>query len=397
MATQTDVQALIQSLVPSSVNNGNPNTVYNNPAVPMTTGAGEWYIPQVNPAANLAGINLNLPIWQAPATGGGFTLPRNLINFTGTTIDPNWVPTINTPGGVGTGTPVTTIPSAGGSGYTSTGGNGTGWSGDLITAGPGNSPHATNGGGTSYNPVGGWSGNVWDLSSGLARQTGANADGSYSWQQIADMAQDVLMPIGIMDAFGNPQGNNWYLSQGGYENKSGSWDISNVLASLGTAFTGLPVNTILSKLGQFGAGRGWSENNLFVNHYLDNVTNELRNFGNQINNQMSQQTSELAAKSIADSLARAGLAAPIGQRMDNAMSGVQSRINSNAAHAARGGAFFGGAGASGRQVSDLASGIRGGADVVTGAAAQAMFGGLAAGADSAIKAALAARAAKSLR
>ena len=57
MATQTDIQQLIQGLAPLTVNNGNPNTVYNTPASPFA-----------NPAAGLpANWTLgNLPSYKEP-------------------------------------------------------------------------------------------------------------------------------------------------------------------------------------------------------------------------------------------------------------------------------------------------------------------------------------------
>lgn len=57
MANQTDIQQLIQGLAPLTVNNGNPNTVYNTPASPFA-----------NPAAGLpANWTLgNLPSYKEP-------------------------------------------------------------------------------------------------------------------------------------------------------------------------------------------------------------------------------------------------------------------------------------------------------------------------------------------
>jgi len=63
MPDQRDVQQLIQSLTPSAVNNGNPNTVYNQPMpqggyIPPTydPGTNTW---RVNPAPPASTVN-----WQ---------------------------------------------------------------------------------------------------------------------------------------------------------------------------------------------------------------------------------------------------------------------------------------------------------------------------------------------
>lgn len=63
MPNQTDVQQLIQSLTPSAVNNGNPNTVYNNP-MPQ----GGYIPPTYDPGTNTWRVNPaptnNVPNWQ---------------------------------------------------------------------------------------------------------------------------------------------------------------------------------------------------------------------------------------------------------------------------------------------------------------------------------------------
>lgn len=115
---QTAIQQLIQQLVPSGVNNGNPNTVYNTsstpynggsqavPLPPMQNTQGQWFMNSVSNAANLdprtltlqglppanigqawqapAGIQMRMPTWPTPfdpaqygtpAAGGGATVP----------------------------------------------------------------------------------------------------------------------------------------------------------------------------------------------------------------------------------------------------------------------------------------------------------------------------------
>lgn len=76
---QTTIQQLIQQLVPSGVNNGNPNTVYNTSATPYNGGTqpvplppmqdaqGNWFMNSVSNAANMGPINLQA--MPAPVLG----------------------------------------------------------------------------------------------------------------------------------------------------------------------------------------------------------------------------------------------------------------------------------------------------------------------------------------
>lgn len=76
---QTTIQQLIQQLVPSGVNNGNPNTVYNTAATPYSGGTqpvplppmqnaqGNWFMNSVSNAANMGPINLQA--MPAPVLG----------------------------------------------------------------------------------------------------------------------------------------------------------------------------------------------------------------------------------------------------------------------------------------------------------------------------------------
>lgn len=90
MPTQTDVQKLIQGLAPGSVNNGNPNTIYNTPATvanmaPVdphlaTVPPSQLTLPPVTPSSQLgawvaphAPQAINLPQWKIiqPTAGSG--------------------------------------------------------------------------------------------------------------------------------------------------------------------------------------------------------------------------------------------------------------------------------------------------------------------------------------
>lgn len=98
MADQRDVQQLIQSLTPSGVNNGNPNTAYNNSGTPMMDAFGNWSMPQVNPAASIA---FNRAVPSLPTTTPSpLTLPRLPSGTLGTTPVPGGgtTPVLGTPG-----------------------------------------------------------------------------------------------------------------------------------------------------------------------------------------------------------------------------------------------------------------------------------------------------------
>ena len=132
--TQRDIQQLIQSLVPSGVNNGNPNTVYNTagtpyggtqqvPLPPMQDAQGNWFMNSVSNAANLGPANLQampapmlgqpwqpaystqarLPVWPTPFDPAQYGTPASGTGVPPTTpVLPPDPLTPEVPGGVGT-------------------------------------------------------------------------------------------------------------------------------------------------------------------------------------------------------------------------------------------------------------------------------------------------------
>lgn len=152
MTTQTDVQQLIQGLVPSGVNNGNPNTVYNVPP-PALDAFGNWAAGQLPAAASLSGTSLpdilaTLPATGLPAWGGGIgTVPGVL--------QPALPPLGGGGGGGGGYVPpgTTTPPGTGGPLPPNTGG----------TVGPvGTVTSGTDGYGTPFYPtIMPWTGGTW--------------------------------------------------------------------------------------------------------------------------------------------------------------------------------------------------------------------------------------------
>lgn len=261
MASQSDIQSLVQQLtgvhtagqqsVPSGVNNGNPNTIFNvtNPSRVPTV----WDFAYTNPMD-----------------------PRPIWNGITTTITPP--------------TTVITDPNSGGGG----GGGGGGTGGPLPNGGSGGGV-----GNTNLTNIGNTI-NANRINDALSRAsavqglryngtTFTNQDGSGlsmpQWQQLIDMGLDVL---GI--------GGNWFLSG------SGNWDASNILASLLGSITGLPVNSIMTMIGKYGAQRGWSENNPFVDHYMDNVQNEIDSFSKDLNKKIGSQINDIGQRNINNTL-----------------------------------------------------------------------------------------------
>lgn len=116
MSNQSDIQSLIQTLqgthtagqasAPSSVNNGNPNTIYNAPSM---NAQGQMYSQLVNPAASIGALQLPaLPGWGAPNTGGGVGGLLDIRPVFGGWTGGGITPTV--PGTPGTGTPTGTPP-----------------------------------------------------------------------------------------------------------------------------------------------------------------------------------------------------------------------------------------------------------------------------------------------
>lgn len=119
MADQRTVQQLIQSLTPGAVNNGNPNTIYNQarPSTPppILTNQG-WLLNSINPAVTTPGTMLSYTPWTAPAN----SLTPNLPQWP-SFAQPTPTPTPTTPVPTTPTTPVPTTPvpppsSGGGSG-----------------------------------------------------------------------------------------------------------------------------------------------------------------------------------------------------------------------------------------------------------------------------------------
>jgi hypothetical protein len=497
MADQTQIQQLIQALTPSSVNNGNPNTIYNtsNGPVPTTNGNGDWYVPAVNPAANMNALMLQLGQWQPPTGGpggipyyggsGGFRLPNPGGNFGGGWTPQPPVTNPTQPPGTGTGTP----PAGGGGG-----------GGGAVSGGTGNGyTWDTYGGGTSSDLISGFgegglvgmpgatstgaAGGGFDLSSlfgggndfasspglwGLAGQPGTG-NGNPLWQ-----ALDMISEPFLRGNFYNSQTGGLNLeglglnANGGmswkqaldliipgnvYNSQTGNWNWNAIIGDLAGKGLGIPlVAQIMNALGakQLDDNDPNNDNNFLARQVQDQRQNRLQNgmngvmarTGNKFAKDLNAAnlfgitpyaTPDVAMRDIPTRTGRATVGDMInlatGQNMgggDRSTAGAGNvsgwsggggstisratfntglgvsdaasnmpTASTNLSFRAADGSMNNGSGSSGAYGSHGAAGSSGvsgygtgahGADVVTGAAAQAMFSGLAAASDAAIKA-----------
>lgn len=265
MATQRDIQQLIQSLVPSGVNNGNPNTVYNVPP-PTLDAQGNWAAGLLPQAASIPGLNLpgttaTFDPWQPPAWDQAGGIPG--------VIQPVLPGLPGGGGGSGGG-------GGGGGGYTPPGTGGPTPPTPVITEDPGTITSPGNYDPPSlYSGLGGTSASWWPSGalgfyggmSGPGSSIGGNAYLSDRTSSVG--AGSVVNVLGGLLGFGN---NN-------YLRGSGSWDTSNILANIGQAVTGIPFNTMLNNLANSIANGGgtWAPQwlrQMAINHGADNAENQ---------------------------------------------------------------------------------------------------------------------------
>lgn len=259
MAEQRDVQQLIQSLTPSGVNNGNPNTAYNNPSIPMMDAFGNWSTPRVNPAATVsfnraapalpASTPLNLPrlpsgiLGSSPVQGGGVTTPS-----TGGTITP-WTPPVQA--GTGGNTPAVPTPP------TTGGGVGGGYTQDdlanVLNQIGGQFGGSYGGGGFGGETAGSSASGrgLWDSSPWLAQRLGVNPEGGFDWQQILDVISEPF----IRGDFWNAQTN--------------TWNPGTATAALGRA-AGIPLSGVLGSL----IGNPDAAKNTAIGNLIESMAND---------------------------------------------------------------------------------------------------------------------------
>lgn len=127
-----------------------------------------------------------------------------------------------------------------------------------------------------------------NLPDGIQASLGVSPDGSMSWQQIADF----VLP------------GNVYLSQ------TGQWDASNFVAAMLGQITGLPIDSLMTKLGQWQAGQDDPENffeKMLIDHYMDKAQNELSGKLNMSNQQFQQQIAPMLSAQIANAVDMSGM------------------------------------------------------------------------------------------
>ena len=221
MATQTDVQQLIQSLVPSGVNNGNPNTIYNAP--PAMDAAGNWFASALPTAASirelrLAGVplpqssplpmNTIQPVDTRPLAPGPWTPPDSWfpVQPPGTVAPPNTEVPIQNPTLPPNTGPITSVDLGHQSGAYNPSpdiplGNGV-MGGIGYYGGMGGGAPAAGSGSANYGASG-----LWGSNPGLAGLLGLDQSGRMSWQQLLDILSEPLISGDLY----NPMTKTWNL------------------------------------------------------------------------------------------------------------------------------------------------------------------------------------------
>lgn len=124
---------------------------------------------------------------------------------------------------------------------------------------------------------------LYNMAPEVANKLGINPNGTISWQQLAD-----------------------YLIPGdAYLSKTGQWDVSNVVTAMLGQITGLPVDSILTKLGQVQAGQDDPQNfieRMLIDHYMDKLNNQLAGQMNMSQAEFQQNIAPLISQAIADSV-----------------------------------------------------------------------------------------------
>lgn len=318
MATQTDIQQLIQSIVPSAVNNGNPNTIYNN-APPVLDGQGNWFASHLPTAASLTAFQMDpmanptVTPWTAPASSGG----TGGLTFPGLPDLGEWQP------------PDGWIPSTGG-------GGGGGGRPDIPADVPRNRRPVTGSPGRQMVP-----GTLsYDLTRDLFRPMptagmGVFGEGGFSggsngrWQHTVDSEGGFQMPAWqqILDAITEP-----FLPGDLYLSGTGKWDLSNGALGQVANFLGVRPGTVNDLIGFVADRYGSLERapQWIQDHISDNVHNNMANLTKEISSDMRDQGRDIMEK-IMDEFA-VPPAAPVNRAPSNSRSaGSQTWLEGEAA------------------------------------------------------------------
>lgn len=145
---------------------------------------------------------------------------------------------------------------------------------------------ASTGGSKSFGAGGGnyaGASTLYNMAPEVANKLGINPNGTISWQQLAD-----------------------YLIPGdAYLSKSGQWDVSNVVTAMLGQITGLPVDSIITKLGEIQAGQDDPQNfieRMLIDHYMDKMNNKLAGQMNMSQAEFQSKIAPLISQAIADTV-----------------------------------------------------------------------------------------------
>lgn len=348
--SQSDIQSLIQNLagthtasqasVPGAANNGNPNTVYNSPSI---NAQGQQFSQGVGPAASVAGLTLPQQSYGTSQPAGLDQLLTSVLpNWGGNTGSGTWGGTVVNPTTPPTTTPPTTggpLPPSTGTGYrppninTSIVGGTRGYNNGWI-----NAPIPIyNSGGTGGTESGGYlrSPGLWGTSPGLASSLDLNANGTMDWQQLLDVLSEP------------------FISGDLYNAQTNTWNAGNLAAGAGGLLGG-PAGSLISLANDIFGGKFNPEltQNYLSNWLVENQSRMMNDIGDKSEQSITELANEISNK----------LSGPTTNRYGN----TQAQINQALG---RGQAVTSG----GRIVGDLASGIRGGAGVISGDAARSFF------------------------
>lgn len=276
MATQTDVQQLIQSLVPSGVNNGNPNTVYNVPP-PSLNAQGQWAQGRLPTAASIGGLNLPAILAQLPQSnwGGG-----PVAGAPAGPLLPSFPAPVGGGGGGGGGTPfippvtppVTppgTTPPGGGGGTT---GGGVGTFEPIRNIYTGILQQGQTLPGTWTDPYTGGFGTVGPWAGGMTGSLGGSGGGFNigGWQ-------------GAVDKIANLFGVDPYM-QG-----TGQWNFKGAISDIIQSLLGVPTDTG-ETLNRWGANLGLSGSDPFSRFFDEQLMRQFDDKKGQTMDKMFQKT-----------------------------------------------------------------------------------------------------------
>lgn len=174
--------------------------------------------------------------------------------------------------------------------------------------------NSTGGGSMSFGSGGGNYGGastLYSMAPEVANKLGINPNGTISWQQLAD----------------------YVIPGDAYLSKTGQWDVSNVVTAMLGEITGLPIDSILTKLGEIQAGQDDPQNfieRMLIDHYMDKLNNKLAGQMNMSQAEFSSKIAPLISQAIADSVNISSLDIQndaVNDLLDKAEKKMQEKLN----------------------------------------------------------------------